>query len=277
MASVDLVAARSVSIVIPTRDRPMQLAEALASITAQSHPPAQVVVVDDHSETPVVLDAHPSIEVLVVRHARNQGPGAARNTGMAHATGQLVLFLDDDDLLTPDRLEIGVAAIGDHRMHASATTPPGTRRFEGDMRDTLNLADPPLTGQVLFRREDLLQFDPTLRVGEDIEWWIRMTDRCDFAWSDEVGLIRREHGAARPGVDPLVRARCRTEVAMRHRSRLPRGQRAHHLNRASSANLLAGRRRQAARYAVAALVDRPNVLSLKLVARSLAPGQAFRV
>ncbi|WP_119169283.1 glycosyltransferase family 2 protein [Algihabitans albus] len=102
-----------VSVVIPTRDRPDCLAEAVASVLRQSHPVSEVIVVDDASRDP---DATRSAvgddpRVHLIRNDRSLGGGGTRNLGVASATGDLVAFLDDDDLWHPKKLECQVAAL----------------------------------------------------------------------------------------------------------------------------------------------------------------------
>ncbi|MCB9828355.1 MAG: glycosyltransferase family 2 protein [Planctomycetes bacterium] len=105
-----------VSTVIPVRNRPQLVVEAVASVLGQTHRPIEVVVVDDGSTdaTPQALqDLHaryPDI-VRVLRHATSRGPGAGRETGMRAAAGQYVQFLDSDDLLDPTKFERQVAAL----------------------------------------------------------------------------------------------------------------------------------------------------------------------
>ncbi len=77
---------------------------------------------------------------------------------MMHASGDLLTFLDDDDTFAPDRIERGVREIGDAHMHAVRTTADDLV-FEGDMRKTLFHGKGPYVHQVMYRAEDLLQFD----------------------------------------------------------------------------------------------------------------------
>lgn len=93
------------SVIIPSYNRKRYLAECLASVFAQSHPPAQVIVVDDGS-TDGTMDmlAQDTRGVTVIRQD-NAGPGAARNRGAQVATGDYLAFLDSDDLWFPWTLE----------------------------------------------------------------------------------------------------------------------------------------------------------------------------
>jgi GT2 family glycosyltransferase len=92
-----------ISVVIAQRDLPGYLPAAIASARAQTVP-CEIVLVDDGSSPAglAVVDAEarrdPSIKVI--RQA-NGGPGQARNVGARAATGDLILFLDGDDLLRP--------------------------------------------------------------------------------------------------------------------------------------------------------------------------------
>jgi len=94
------------TIVIPTYNRAELLRQTLASVGAQTLPPAAVIVVDDGSTdgTPELLAG---MEVTVVREAAGGlGPSRARDRGLARAETEFVCFLDSDDLLLPDALEL---------------------------------------------------------------------------------------------------------------------------------------------------------------------------
>ena len=259
-----------VSVIIPTFGRPDLLRETLQSVIGQSYENLEIIVVDDCSPFPIELDTDDG-RVRVIRHERNLGPGAARNTALAVASGEFVAFLDDDDLFAFDRIERGVREIGDARIHVVRSN-ISSRRYEGDMRRSLHHADPPSTLQVLIRREDVCSFDPTLRVSEDIDWWLRMTGCAVFAWSDTPGLWVREHDTPRPGVDPAVRLQCRKIVALRHARALDRRSRAHQFSRVSVSALQAENRRATAGYAMRSLAAWPTTLGLRLLVRGLTPG-----
>jgi glycosyltransferase involved in cell wall biosynthesis len=97
-----------ITVVIATHNRPALLREAIASIEAQSFREWEIVVVDDGSQPPVDLESLSETDVeriRLLRHEVPHGPSGARNTGMRAATGNLVTFLDDDDLFKPDALK----------------------------------------------------------------------------------------------------------------------------------------------------------------------------
>jgi len=88
------------SIIIPTFNRPADLARCLAAIDRLDYPrdEFEVLVVDDGGSVDLetVLEAYrPSIQLTMLRQP-NSGPGMARNNGAAHAAGQFLAFIDDD-------------------------------------------------------------------------------------------------------------------------------------------------------------------------------------
>ena len=102
----------SVSVIIPTYNHARFVAEALTSVLAQSCPAVEVIVVDDGSidETPEVLREFEAT-ARVVRQS-NRGVAAARNAGAAVASGDLLAFLDADDVWLPTKLERQAARFG---------------------------------------------------------------------------------------------------------------------------------------------------------------------
>src|SRR2546421_5434831 len=95
----------TVSAVIPVYNGETYVAEAIASTLNQTRPPIECIVVDDGSTdaTRAVVGAF-SEPVVYVRQARG-GVSAARNRGARLARGQLVGFLDHDDVWLPTKLE----------------------------------------------------------------------------------------------------------------------------------------------------------------------------
>lgn len=93
--------------IIPVYDRPAALNRALASIADQSKLPAKVIVVDDASSWQPVLDPEcvRRLDIELIRHKKNRGAAAARNTGLRSAETEWVSFLDSDDFLLGDSLE----------------------------------------------------------------------------------------------------------------------------------------------------------------------------
>jgi glycosyltransferase involved in cell wall biosynthesis len=94
-----------VSVVIPCFNQGRYLAEAIDSAIS-THFPVQVIVVDDGSADDTAAVAGRVATVKYVRQVRS-GLAAARNRGLAEATGEFVVFLDADDRLLPGAIDIG--------------------------------------------------------------------------------------------------------------------------------------------------------------------------
>ena len=96
----------TVSVVVPTRDRPQLLRRAVAAILGQTYPgPVHCVVVFDQSEPDLPwVDPGPQRRLELVRNQRSPGLAGARNSGVLHADGELLAFCDDDDEWLPDKL-----------------------------------------------------------------------------------------------------------------------------------------------------------------------------
>lgn len=101
----------AISVIIPTYNRKRQLRAAVESVLSQGVASLEVLVIDDAS-TDGTLDDLRSLGDLRVRllsNSRSKGPAGARNSGMLAARGQLIAFLDSDDLYLPGHLSAAVA------------------------------------------------------------------------------------------------------------------------------------------------------------------------
>lgn len=97
-----------ISVVIPTHNRPDLLVEALQSVIQQTTGTWETIVVDDGSTPPVSLGALAEArgeKLRILRHADPKGGPVAKNTGAQAARGDVIAFLDDDDLYAPEYLE----------------------------------------------------------------------------------------------------------------------------------------------------------------------------
>ena len=99
-----------VSVVVRTRDRPELLAEALASIAASHYRRVEVVLVNDGGAPPEVASGFP-FAVRQIELVEGRGRAGAANAGLAAASGELVGFLDDDDLVYPEHYATLVDAL----------------------------------------------------------------------------------------------------------------------------------------------------------------------
>ncbi|MFP4514120.1 MAG: glycosyltransferase family 2 protein [Acidimicrobiales bacterium] len=102
-----------VSVVIGVRDGERYLGETLESVTDQSRPVDEVIVVDDGSTDATVPLARSFGELVTVVERPPRGPGAARNTGIAVATGEVLALCDADDLWLRAKTERQLTLIDD--------------------------------------------------------------------------------------------------------------------------------------------------------------------
>ncbi len=106
----------AVSVVVPTRGRPDMVSRAVLSALHQTVSPAEVIVVVDGPDAETVSRLESLDDrLLVIPHDVSQGAGAARNTGIAAARGDLIAMLDDDDTWRPRKLELQLARLDELR------------------------------------------------------------------------------------------------------------------------------------------------------------------
>ena len=100
-----------VSVVVPVFNRAHLVARSIASLSRQDHLALEIVVVDDAStdDLDAALDALGDARIRLVRRAHTGGVAAARNDGMAAARGELVAFMDSDDICVFNRVSRQVA------------------------------------------------------------------------------------------------------------------------------------------------------------------------
>jgi glycosyltransferase involved in cell wall biosynthesis len=115
----------SVVICVYTMERWNDLLRAVASVRDQSVSPREIIVVVDHNLSLLAhARAHLS-HVCVVENGGLQGLNTARNTGVAHAAGEVIAFLDDDAIAAPDWLEQLQVGYGDpHVLGVGGTIEP---------------------------------------------------------------------------------------------------------------------------------------------------------
>jgi glycosyltransferase involved in cell wall biosynthesis len=101
----------AVAVIIPTYNRAHQIADTIRSVLGQSHPPAEVIVVDDGSTDATADVCAPFAPAVRYERQVNAGVSAARNRGVALTSAELVAFVDSDDLWHRDKLALQVAAL----------------------------------------------------------------------------------------------------------------------------------------------------------------------
>jgi glycosyltransferase involved in cell wall biosynthesis len=167
-----------ISVIIPAWDAAGFLPEAVDSIRAQGYAPLEIIVVDDGSTDGTASRAQSWSDVRYLWQ-ENQGPSAARNAGIDVSRGELLAFLDADDLWTPDHLDRLLPPLmadpsahfawGASRVLNRCVDTDGQQRWE-----VLHESQPQfLIGSGLYRRtafDAVGRFDPELRFAEDVDW-----------------------------------------------------------------------------------------------------------
>ncbi|HYQ88691.1 MAG TPA: glycosyltransferase [Candidatus Binatia bacterium] len=194
-----------VSVVIPTWNRRRHLEEAIASVLAQTYTDYEIVVVDDGStdDTRSWLEGRATDGRVVALHQENRGSSSARNAGLRAARGELIAFLDSDDLWLPRKLEYqiqlfdrnpavgfvfcGSAKVDDHGATSGSRVP--TPDFRGRAALAMIRRNMMPTPTVVVRKRLALEAGTMyedLQFGEDWNYWIRIAARCETDFVPEV-------------------------------------------------------------------------------------------
>lgn len=184
----------AVSIITPVYNTAALLIEAVESVWQQPFGDFEMIIVDDGSADPGELDRIVSAygERFRVLHQSNQGPSAARNRGLRDARGELVVFLDSDDILLPGYLTSQIRFLQEHPqtdvVYCDAEifgdgVPVGIRFMDrcpsnGEITFASLVAQRCTVLTTVTARRRALEavdgFDPDLRSSEDFDLWLRL-------------------------------------------------------------------------------------------------------
>ena len=212
-----------ISAIIPAYNSQDFILDAIHSIQNQTHPVDEIIVIDDGStdSTQQIIQSQTSDIKYISQE--NQGPSAARNTGIKVAQGDWIAFLDADDQWMPDKIEKQLLAL----KHS-----PELHLLAGDMQEIginnelitqsvlakhnllqkfQEINSLPIknalaelvnknfipTGTVLVNRSTLIEagmFNTAIRFGEDLELWAKIATKHSITCLPEVLMLRRLHG-----------------------------------------------------------------------------------
>jgi glycosyltransferase involved in cell wall biosynthesis len=196
-----------VSVILPVYNRRNSLRMSARSVLDQSVGDLELIVVDDASTEDIasVVRELGDPRVRYVRHERNRGAAAARNTGLAHAEGRFIAFQDSDDLWLPGKLErhlhllerapeeVGAVASGKilYGRDAARSYGIGKVAYSPDAGRSLTLEEDQIRRSLienrvglqhaLFRRDCLPGtdwFDPAAKANNDWEFTVRLVQRA---------------------------------------------------------------------------------------------------
>lgn len=199
-----------VSAVITTFDNGPLAVEAVRSVQAQTYQPIECVVVDDGSGPQTLAMLRGLGHEIRLIERPHKGISAARNAGVRESGGELVAFLDADDLWTPEKIARCVPRFAESERVGAAYTRVVVadsvkgQRYElsvydidGRMEHALFLDCRMSMSSLVARRDALLQvglFDESMAMAEDWDLMLRLAEQFDFAHVPEPLTIRRIHG-----------------------------------------------------------------------------------
>lgn len=194
-----------VSVIIPCYNAGSYLVEAVSSVRAQktSFPlTSEIIVIDDDSPDGCVeqLDGGSDLKIL---HQNHQGASAARNYGMREATGEYLLFLDDDDKLVPDAVETLYQGLLQNESDVVLGMAEEfiSEEITAQAAASLSKKKVPfgafLSGCCFGKREVILKvgfFDTSLKSGETVDWLARLRESgLKMVQLTQVTVCRRIH------------------------------------------------------------------------------------
>jgi glycosyltransferase involved in cell wall biosynthesis len=202
--------APAVAVVIPCFNQAHYLAEAIESVLGQTRLPAELVVVDDGCEDNSYEVAGRYERVSRMRQS-NRGVAAARNAGWRATAAEYLVFLDADDRLLPEALEIGTSAL--ERRPQVALVSGVSRDIDGGGRVLPGLRQPLVSqdhyvrlledcfiwsgSSIVYRRSALEAvggFDEGLDAADDYDLYLRLARRFPIFCHGAVVTEYRRHG-----------------------------------------------------------------------------------
>jgi glycosyltransferase involved in cell wall biosynthesis len=198
-----------VTVVIPCYNQARFLGEAIESALSQTYKNFEVVVVDDGSDDHTSEVAARYGRVRLVRQ-ENNGLAAARNRGLAEGEGEYVVFLDADDRLLPDALEVGVRELEAHpdcafvsghctliaHEGSHLTTPSQLCVDEDHYLKLLQICYIWAPASVIYRRtvfDSVGGFDSSVSAAADYDLYLRIARRYPVRCHEQAVVEYRQH------------------------------------------------------------------------------------
>ena len=184
-----------VSVVMPVYNDEKYVGEAIESILNQTYADFEFIIIDDASTDrsyQIILDyARQDRRINILRHKKNQGISASRNTGLKFASGEYIAVMDSDDISLPDRLQIeadflqnnlnyGVVASTAYEIDKNGKT---TQLMDGTIGDinfkNFETTNPIIHGSAMYRKECIEYVGMYYQIdgAEDYDLWIRIAAR----------------------------------------------------------------------------------------------------
>jgi glycosyltransferase involved in cell wall biosynthesis len=197
----------NISVIIPTYNRSSFLENTILSVINQSYQPKQIVVVDDGSTDDTEQNLNSFAGKIKYIKIENNGVSKARNIGIDNSTGELIAFLDSDDLWLTDKISYQVKYLEDNSDVSICQTEEtwirnGRRvnpklvhkKYSGWIFEKcipLCIISP---SAVMIRRDvfaDVGFFDETMPVCEDYDLWLRCSLKYQIVTLLKAKIIKR--------------------------------------------------------------------------------------
>ncbi len=179
-----------VSVIIPTHNRAWIVEKAILSVLEQDYNPFELIVVDDGSTDHTMEIVKPFMDRLTLIRQKNQGVSAARNSGIKKSKGELIAFLDSDDLWLPGKLSCQVDFFSHNPdamicqtqeiwiRNGKRVNPKTKHKKRGGMIFDASLHLCLVSPSAVMMRRSLFDlkglFDETLPACEDYDLWLRI-------------------------------------------------------------------------------------------------------
>ena len=188
------------SVIIPTYQRAAVIEECVRSVLDQSFTNFEVIIIDDGSTDDTAQILKPLSETdyrVKYLYQENAERSNARNHGIRVSLGEYICFLDSDDLLLPEHLQLFYNRLKEldfpvALLYCNSMNEDNSRshiRPESEQENPLELIMLHSIGaqQTCIHRSILVehQFDPKIRIGEDRELWFRITKDYPMIYSDQ--------------------------------------------------------------------------------------------
>ena len=201
-----------ISVIIPTYNNGKDISNPLVSIDNQLQPEDckvsfEIIIIDDGSSkekfAEVQVLASKRKDVTLLRCDKNGGPSVARNTGLKIAKGELITFLDSDDLWPENKIQILMPLFNNSEFEVAGGkvkyviadgVNSDIERWEDEEKRITHVH----LGALLIRRAIFdrgYYFDEGLRYSEDVDWWLRIReDNINICIIEETTLLYQIHG-----------------------------------------------------------------------------------
>lgn len=217
-----------ISVVITCYNYGQYVSEAIESVLCQTMEDYEIIVIDDGSQddTSTVMDGYRENKKIRYIPQENQGQPKAKNRGIAESKGELIAFLDADDVWLPEKLalqsrlfndpEVGVVYTRRYWIDPSGSIIGGNERTlrRGNILDYIFIDNFICFSSSMVRRDLLLAvnvFDEQLPMGIDYDLWVRLAARCQFDYVDRP-LVKYRTGHANLSRNTLKRYACAEKI-----------------------------------------------------------------